>query len=67
MSIKYSYETGMCKATHYNGLWPVKYEGTPGLYKKIEMVCSCMINATVRITVKCIRMHQRYIQWIKNG
>ena len=27
MSIKYSYEPGMCKATHYNGLWPVKYEG----------------------------------------
>lgn len=44
MSIKYSYEPGMCKATHYNGLWPVKYEGTSGLYKKIEMVCSCGIN-----------------------
>ena len=26
------------------GLWPVKYEGTPGLYKKIETVCSCGIN-----------------------
>ena len=37
--IKYMYEPGMCKFPHYNGLYPVKYEGTPGHYKKVEMVC----------------------------
>ena len=37
--IKYEYEPGMCHLLHYNGLYPVKYEGVPGHYKKIEMAC----------------------------
>lgn len=41
MSIKYDYESGFCRVLHYNGLWPVKYEGTSGHYRKIGMVCTC--------------------------
>ncbi len=40
--IKYEYETGMCKQLHYNGLWSVQYEGVPGHFKKVKMVCSCI-------------------------
>ena len=39
--IKYEYETGMCKQLHYNGLWSVQYEGVPGHFKKVKMVCPC--------------------------
>ena len=40
--IKYEYETGMCKQLHYNGLWSVQYEGVPGHFKKVKMVCPCI-------------------------
>lgn len=40
--IKYEYETGLCKQLHYNGLWSVQYEGIPGHFKKIKMVCPCI-------------------------
>ena len=40
--IKYEYETGMCKKLHYNGLWSVQYEGVPGHFKKVKMVCPCI-------------------------
>ena len=66
MSIKYSYEPGMCKATHYNGLWPVKYEGTSGLYKKLRWYAVVGLM-DVKMTAKYLRMHQKYIQRLKNG
>ena len=39
MDVKYDYPYGFCKKLHYNGLWPVKYEGVPGEYHKVEMAC----------------------------
>ena len=39
MSVKYDYPYGFCAKLHYNGLWPVKYEGVPGEYHKVEMAC----------------------------
>lgn len=38
---KYSYVQGFCHLLHYNGLWCVKYNGTPGHYQKVEMACNC--------------------------
>ena len=40
--IKYEYETGLCKQLHYNGLWSVQYEGVPGHFQKVKMVCPCI-------------------------
>ena len=37
--VKYEYEPGTCHLLHYNGLYPVKYEGVPGYFKKVEMAC----------------------------
>lgn len=39
--IKYNYTYGFCTLLHYNGLWPVKYTGNFGCFKKVEMVCTC--------------------------
>lgn len=39
---RYGYEPGFCKLLHYNGLWRVEYEGFPGHFKKVKMVCTCM-------------------------
>ena len=41
MNVKYDYPYGFCEKLHYNGLWPVKYEGAPGDYHKVEMACTC--------------------------
>lgn len=41
MDVKYDYPYGFCAKLHYNGLWPVKYEGTSGNYHKVEMACRC--------------------------
>lgn len=41
MGIKYDYPYGFCKHIRYNGLWPVKYEGQSGNYRKVEMSCTC--------------------------
>ena len=38
---KYSYVQEFCHLLHYNGLWCVKYNGTPGHYQKVEMACNC--------------------------
>ena len=40
--IKYEYEAGRCKQLHYTGLWTVQYEGVPGHFKKVKMVCPCI-------------------------
>ena len=40
--IKYEYETGLCKQLRYNGLWSVQYEGVPGHFQKVKMVCPCI-------------------------
>ena len=40
-TVKYEYEYGTCKRMHYRGLWCVRYEGTPGHFKKAGMACSC--------------------------
>lgn len=41
MDTKYDYPYGFCAKLHYNGLWPVKYEGASGNYHKVEMACRC--------------------------
>lgn len=42
--IRYEYEQGFCKQLHYNGLWRVQYECTPGHFEKVKMACTCMRN-----------------------
>ena len=56
--IKYEYETGMCKQLHYNGLWSVQYEGVPGHFKKVKMVCHVSKMDVIR-TVKCLKIYLR--------
>lgn len=41
MEVKYDYQNGFCRLLHYNGLWPVKYNGSSGNYHKAEMACRC--------------------------
>ena len=38
---KYDYIQGFCKEHGYRGLWPVKYEGETGNYRKVCMACTC--------------------------